>query len=215
MTHVVNQTRLYLVVDAVPETATRVEAALGAVEFETLLIVPVAGRQLDAQSVKPIIELAQGRGVAALLLGNAQLARVLKADGVHLPWSKDVVARYAEAREILGTRFIVGADAGRSRHDAMQLGEMNADYIAFGIPPHVEDRETAAERRVELCQWWAEIFQVPCVAFDVETAQDARALAETGVDFVAVHLPPAMPPAELQDWLRAFAAELPANGTVA
>lgn len=215
MTHVVNQARLYLVADAVPETATRVEVALGAVEFETLLIVPVAGRELDAQSVKPIIELAQGRGVAALLLGNAQLARVLKADGVHLPWSKDVVARYAEAREILGTRFIVGADAGRSRHDAMQLGEMSADYIAFGIPPHVEDRETAAERRLELCQWWSEIFQVPCVAFDVETAQDARALAETGVDFVAVHLPPAMPPAELQDWLRAFAAELPANGTVA
>ena len=36
--------------------------------------------------------------------------------------------------------------------------------------------------------WWAEIFQVPCVAFDVETAEEAARLARAGADFVAVRL---------------------------
>jgi thiamine-phosphate pyrophosphorylase len=132
--------------------------------------------------------LAQKKDVAALIEGDAQLARTLRADGVHLPWSKDIAARYADAREILGTRYIVGVDVGRSRHDAMSLAEDGADYIGFGIPAHVEDRQTAAERRLELIGWWSEIFEVPCVAFDVDSAEDATALAAAGADFVAIRL---------------------------
>jgi thiamine-phosphate pyrophosphorylase len=93
-----------------------------------------------------------------------------------------------DAREILGTRYIVGVDVGRSRHDAMSLAEDGADYIGFGIPAHVEDRQTAAERRLELIGWWSEIFEVPCVAFDVDSAEAATALAAAGADFVAIRL---------------------------
>src|SRR5262249_47269195 len=92
----------------------------------------------------------------------------------------------AEARDILGTRFIVGVDVGRSRHDAMSIAEEGADYIGFGIPPHVEDRASAAERRAELIFWWSEIFEVPCVAFDVETVEEASVLAAGGADFIAM-----------------------------
>lgn len=141
---------------------------------------------LTAAAARPLVELAQAKDVAAIIEGDAQLARTLRADGVHLPWSKDIAARYAEARDILGTRFIVGADVGRSRHDAMSIAEDGADYIGFGIPPHVEDRAGAAERRLELVSWWSEIFEVPCVAFDVERAEDAVALAAAGADFIAM-----------------------------
>ncbi len=89
---------------------------------------------------------------------------------------------------MLGTRYIVGVDVGRSRHDAMTLAEAGADYIAFGIPPHVEDRAASAARRLELVAWWSEIFEIPCVAFDVDTADDATALAGAGADFVAMRL---------------------------
>jgi thiamine-phosphate pyrophosphorylase len=109
------------------------------------------------------------------------------------------MARYGEARDILGGRFIVGADAGRSRHDAMTLGEAGADYVGFGIPAHVEDRESARSRRLELVGWWSEIFEVPCVAFDVETAEEAARLAAAGADFVALRAP-ALPAAELARW---------------
>ena len=164
----------------------QVAACLDAAGAATLLIVAPLGGALTPAAARPLVELAQKKDVAALIDGDAQLARTLRADGVHLPWSKDVAARYAEAREILGTRYIVGVDVGRSRHDAMSLAEDGADYIAFGIPPHVEDRASAAERRLELVGWWSEIFEVPCVAFDVEDAEDAAALAAAGADFIAM-----------------------------
>ncbi len=179
------QSQLYVcaVAGADPQ---QVAARLDAAGAATLLIAAREGGALTAADARSLVELAQKKDIAALIEGDAQLARTLRADGVHLPWSKDIVARYVEAREILGTRYIVGVDVGRSRHDAMSLAEDGADYIAFGIPPHVEDRASAAERRLELIFWWSEIFEVPCVAFDVDTAEDATALAAAGADFVAM-----------------------------
>jgi thiamine-phosphate pyrophosphorylase len=178
------QSRL-LIVAAAGTDPGRLASVLDAADAATLLIT-VGASALTATSARPLVELAQRKDIAALIEGDAQLARTLRADGVHLPWSKDIAAQYAEAREVLGTRYIVGADAGRSRHDAMSIAEAGADYIAFGIPPHVEDRETAGERRRELISWWSEIFEVPCVAFDVETAEEAKVLAAAGADFIAM-----------------------------
>lgn len=180
-------------------------AVLDVADVAALLIVPGADGQLTAASARPLVELVQPRGIAALIENDAALARALRADGAHLAWSKDIVARYAEAREILGTRFIVGADAGRLRDDAMTLGEAGADYIGFGIPPHVEDRASAAERRLDLISWWSEIFELPCVAFDVATVEDAGALAAAGADFVAVQANIAGGPSELLRFAKSVA----------
>jgi thiamine-phosphate pyrophosphorylase len=164
----------------------QVAALLDAAGAATMLIAAGAEGALSAATARPLVELAQSKDVAALIEGDAQLARTLRADGVHLPWSNDVIAQFSEAREILGTRYIVGVDVGRSRHDAMTLAEEGADYVAFGIPPHVEDRATATARRLELIAWWGEIFEVPCVAFDVDSGADAVALAAAGADFIAM-----------------------------
>jgi thiamine-phosphate pyrophosphorylase len=179
------QSRLYVVVVAGADPQ-QVAALLDAAGAATMLIVAGAEGALSAATARPLVELAQGKDVAALIEGDAQLARTLRADGVHLPWSRDVVAQFSEAREILGTRYIVGVDVGRSRHDAMTLAEEGADYIAFGIPPHVEDRDTAKARQLELIAWWGEIFEIPCVAFDVDSGADAVALAAAGADFIAL-----------------------------
>lgn len=190
--------KLYIVVETGATAADRLAAVLSGATPSTVLVRAAAGEALDAQAVLPLIALGQKAGVAVLLADDAQLARVTKADGVHLSWSKDIVARAAEAREILGTRFIVGADAGRYRHDAMELGEQIADYVAFGIPDSVDDRPKAEERRLELIDWWSEIFEVPCVAFDVTDLDDAAELADAGADFVAIDLPRAISGADLK-----------------
>ncbi len=49
--------------------------------------------------------------------------------------------------------------------------------------------EVAAEERLELVQWWAEIFQIPCVAIGVATADETQALAAAGADFIGIVLP--------------------------
>jgi thiamine-phosphate pyrophosphorylase len=197
-------TRLYLVVgaDAAPD---RVAALLDAANVGALLVAPADGTPFDATTLKPLVDVAQQREVAAILESDAQLVRTLRADGVHLPAGKDIVERYGEARDVLGNRFIVGADAGRTRHDAMTLGEAGADYVGFGIPAHVEDRDTARARRLELVAWWSEIFEVPCVAFDVDALSDASALAAAGSDFVALTAPADAPVSWIEETTQALA----------
>jgi thiamine-phosphate pyrophosphorylase len=198
------QSRLYVVAAAGTDPQA-LAAVLDAADVAALLIAAGADGQLTAALARPLVELVQPMGIAVLIENDAGLARVLKADGVHLAWSKDIVARYGEAREVLGTRFIVGADAGRYRDDAMTLGEAGADYIGFGIPPHVEDRASAADRRLELIAWWSEIFELPCVAFDVDTVEDAGRLAAAGADFVAVPANAAGGPSELLRFAKSVA----------
>jgi thiamine-phosphate pyrophosphorylase len=171
---------------------------MGAAEVATVLIrAPDAG-VLDAADVKPLVEMARRAGVAALVAGDEALLRASGADGLHLGWSKSALAQYQAARVVLGDEKIIGVDAGVSRHDAMTLAEAGAEYIGFGAPAALKDRDKGRERRNELVAWWGEIFQVPCVAFDVETADEAALMAQTGADFVAVRVPAGLTPVEAQ-----------------
>ena len=202
------QTQLYLILEVdgeMPDPAAALAQVLCAAAFASALLRPAAGALLDARTVAPLITGLQRRGVAALIADDPALARATKADGVHLSWSKDIVKRYCESRGALGPAAIVGADAGRSRHDAMELGEAGADYIAFGIPPHVEDRATAEHRQNELVAWWSEIFVPPVVAFDVAGTARASALADSGADFVGVALSLSAPAADNAKVVLSFA----------
>ncbi|MGD9784089.1 MAG: thiamine phosphate synthase [Hyphomicrobiaceae bacterium] len=208
MTGEVGRTRLYLVIEPGPAASDRLSAALAAAagEIASLLIVPQAARPLDLAAIVPLVTAAQAHEVAVLIADDAALAREAGADGVHMRTGEGSVERARQARRLLGPDMIVGLDAGRSRHDAMSAGEDGADYVAFGIPAFVGDRETAAERRLDLCRWWAEVFEPPCVAFDVTTADDAASLAEAGADFVAFDLGEALSAADIAARVRAFAS---------
>lgn len=167
---------------------TLLSAVLDAAPVATVIVEPDNGGSFAARHVQPLIVLAQKRGVATLLAGDADLARTLKADGAHIAWSPKCETAYRDAREALGSRFILGADAASSRDDAMTLGELGADYVAFGVQTEINEQDKARERRLDMVAWWAEIFEVPCVALDVASAEEAGALAAAGADFVAVRL---------------------------
>jgi thiamine-phosphate pyrophosphorylase len=184
--------QIYLVVDAGPSAAERLQAVLATGTVGSVLIVPAPGQKLTAAAVTPLIGLAHQRNVAVLLTDDAALAKSQRSDGVHLSAGQDVVERYQAARAMLGAAASIGADAGGSRHLAMELGEAGCDYIAFSAErveidagdDHVAGPATAAE----LVAWWSEVFEVPCVAFDAADPGAAREAARLGADFVAVHV---------------------------
>lgn len=152
------------------------EAALGGAAIAAVQISADGTRGLPEPPIlAAVVAALQGRGIAALLIDDAQLARTVRADGVHLTSSE----AYEEAREILGRKGIVGAAPGETRHAAMELAEAGGDYVAF-------DATDGFEAQLERIAWWAEIFEVPCVALAVADVEAAEALAEAGADFIAV-----------------------------
>lgn len=166
---------LYVTIEASQGAAERLRAVLAAVPVAAVLVRAVR----DRAAARELAGIAQQAGAAALVEGDARLAVDLGCDGVHLPWSEDVLEAYAAARSIVGQARNVGAMAGTSRHDAMSLGEAGAEYIGFA-------RAGGADVQAELVQWWAEVFEVPCVAFDVADAREAEQLARDGADFIGV-----------------------------
>ncbi len=198
--------QLYVVVTAGPAASAQLGAALAAGRHVAAVLIKGGAVVLDATAARPLIELAQKANVAALVGGDATLARALRADGVHLPWSPALASSYAEARDILGTRFMVGveiaAEAATARHDAMELAEAGADYIGF-------DCEASGTGALDLVDWWADIFEVPCVAFGVASGEAAASVG--AAEFIGITLAPELSAVSSAALVRDVAAGLDAR----
>jgi len=138
-------------------------------------------RRTASGALNAFMEAARRLTLAVLIEDDANLAREIGADGLHL---RDD-AGFADARRTLGAEKSIGVSSALSRHDAMTLAELGADYIAFG--------ESAAGNRdfealAEMISWWDELFEVPCVAWlkGDETDASVRRLVEAGADYLAV-----------------------------
>jgi len=157
------------------EVAAALEQTNASTEIACVLLAE-SDAALDLAEGSEFVRRTQEHGIAVLVENQVELALSLGADGVHLADAEE--STYAQARARLGNAAILGVSCGENRHAAMTLAELGADYIAFGGPP------LDSERRAELIAWWSEIFSVPCVALDVEDAEEAARLAKLGADFV-------------------------------
>ncbi len=164
------------------------------------------------RSIPNLVSQVQSRSLATMISNNIDLARDANADGVHLTWRPSITQDYAAARAALGSEMMIGADAGKSRHDAMLLAEAEADYVAFGVPPEIKDQETARARQRDLISWWASVFEVPVVGFNLTTPEQAEQTKSAGADFIAVTLPPfSDDQAQFDAWLAGITAVFPST----
>lgn len=136
-----------------------------------------------ARLAAPLQAICAERDVAFIVNDSIALAKRLKADGVHLGQGDGDVK---EAREELGREAQIGVTCHASRHLAMDAGEAGADYVAFGafFPSSTKDTEHRAE--IELIEFWAELFEIPCVAIGGITPANCAPLVAAGADFLAV-----------------------------
>ena len=165
--------RLFLVVPAgvAPEPARQmVDKALSAGDIAFVLLSSGPEQLETAKLLKP---LSHAHDTALLLEGAAHAVRSAGADGLHIQASSHA---YAEARALLGKDAIIGADCQDSRHLAMTMGELGADYIAFsGLLP---------AKAGSIIGWWASLFELPSVALDPAGEEDARVFIAEGADFI-------------------------------
>jgi thiamine-phosphate pyrophosphorylase len=175
--------RLYLLTPPVEDPAAvagLADAMSGADVAAVLLRLVDADERSLINLVKKIAPIVQDRDAALLLAGRDDIVARSGADGAHLgsvDALKDAVPR-------LKPKNIAGVGGLQTRHDAMTAGEAGADYVMFGDPDEAGNRP-AFDAIIDRVGWWAEVFEVPCVAYAARL-DEIDALAAAGADFVAI-----------------------------
>lgn len=176
--------RLYLVTPAVedPRALTAALAnAFGAADFAAVLLrlAPSDERTL-INRIKSIAPAVQKAEAALILDGNPGLVAKSGADGAHMTGIDD----FMDAVDHLKPDWIAGAGGLLTRHDAMLAAENNTDYVMFGEPGERGHRQPFDDI-LDRVTWWAEVFQLPCVAYAARLEEIAP-LAKAGADFIAI-----------------------------
>jgi thiamine-phosphate pyrophosphorylase len=130
--------------------------------------------------VKALAPAIQDNGAALLLDGHFELVARAGADGAHLRG----IDAMAEALPTLKPDRIMGVGGLTTRHDSMAAGEAGADYVLFG-EPDAQGQRPSIEAIAERLNWWAELFEPPCVGF-AASREEAGEFATAGADFVLV-----------------------------
>ena len=136
-----------------------------------------------ARLAEPLQAICAERDVAFIVNDDVRLAKRLNADGVHLG-QQDGDPK--EAREELGADTQIGVTCHASRHLAMEAGDNDADYVAFGAFFASGTKDTEHRAELELLSWWQNLFEIPCVAIGGITPDNCAPLIEAGADFLAV-----------------------------
>lgn len=176
--------RLYLVTPAVAEPAA-LQAMLGAAVrggdvAAVLLRLAAADERTLINRAKALAPPVQDQGAALLLDGLPDVVAHVGADGAHL----SDIAAFESALPTLKPARIAGCGGLQTRHDAMLAAEAGADYVMFGEPDQRQHRPSL-DAVIERVSWWADLFEIPCVAFagDIE---EVAPLADAGAEFIAL-----------------------------
>jgi thiamine-phosphate pyrophosphorylase len=175
--------RLYLLTPPVERPAAVTDMADAVVSADVaavLLRLADADERSLINLVKEIAPKVQRRDVALILAGRDDIVARSGADGAHL----GDVAALKDAVSRLKPKSIAGAGGLHTRHDAMEAAEAGADYVMFG-EPDAAGRRPSFDSVVDRVEWWAEVFEIPCVAYAARL-EEISTLAGAGADFVAV-----------------------------
>src|SRR5882724_6638520 len=158
--------RLYLATPDVDDPSPLVASLPGLLGEADMAAVLLRLKPTDQRTmisrVKALAPAIQAAGAALLLDGHVELVARAGADGAHLS----------------------GVGGLATRHDSMAAGEAGADYVLFG-EPDARGQRPSVEAIAERLEWWAELFEPPCVGF-AASREEAYEFAAAGADFVLV-----------------------------
>jgi thiamine-phosphate pyrophosphorylase len=185
MTDKAEATRLFLVIPPLVDLETfptRLAEALAAAEVAAVLVAPGPGQAAE-DVARRLVPIVQAAGATALIGDDTRIAGRVGADGVHIATGLGDLRNAMES--FRGSRT-VGAGNIRSRHTAMEAGELGVDYLLFGRP-HGDTHDEAHAKTLVLAEWWSELMAIPAVVMAGRSLDSVAEAAATGADFVALH----------------------------
>ncbi|SFO46208.1 thiamine-phosphate pyrophosphorylase [Bradyrhizobium sp. Ghvi] len=176
--------RLYLATPDVDDPASllaQLPDLLAAVDVAAVLVrLKETDQRTMISRIKALAPVVQNAGAALLVDGHAEIVARGGADGAHLA----SLAALEEAMPSLKPDRIAGVGGLATRHESMNAGEMGADYVLFG-EPDPKGQRPSSQAIAERLDWWAELFEPPCVGF-ATSFEEAHDFAASGADFVLV-----------------------------
>ncbi|HYI28479.1 MAG TPA: thiamine phosphate synthase [Bradyrhizobium sp.] len=176
--------RLYLATPEVDDPAALLASLPGLLACADVAAVLLRLKPTDQRTmisrIKALAPVVQDGGAALLLDGHVEMVARAGADGAHV----NGIEALAEAMPSLKPDRIAGVGSLPTRHDSMAAGEAGADYVLFG-EPDAEGLRPSVEAIAERLEWWAELFEPPCIGF-AASLEEAREFAAAGADFVLV-----------------------------
>jgi thiamine-phosphate pyrophosphorylase len=176
--------RLYLATPVVDDPAPLLASLPGLLAGADVAAVLVRLKPTDQRTmisrIKVLAPAIQDSGAALLLDGHVELVARAGADGAHLTG----IEAMEDALPTLKPDRIAGVGGLTTRHDSMTASEAGADYVLFG-EPDARGQRPSIEAITERLQWWAELFEPPCVGF-AASREEAYEVAAAGADFVLV-----------------------------
>lgn len=166
-----------------PAFRPALEAVMGTSALSVILLRFEAENEAEMKrKLPPARELVQQAGIAALIdcPDDPRLIARLGMDGAHLTAPGEALGDVITA---LKPDRIIGVGGLKSRHDAMEAGERDIDYVMFG-EPRADGSLPPLSQTIERASWWAEIFTLPCIAYAADFAA-VSSLAATGAEFIA------------------------------
>jgi thiamine-phosphate pyrophosphorylase len=176
--------RLYLATSEVDDPSALLASLPGLLAGADIAAVLLRLKPTDQRTmisrIKALAPVVQNGGAALLLDGHVEMVARAGADGAHVTG----IEALAEAMPSLKPDRIAGVGALPTRHDSMAAGEAGADYVLFG-EPDAQGLRPAVEAIAERLEWWAELFEPPCIGY-AASLEEAREFAAAGADFVLV-----------------------------
>jgi thiamine-phosphate pyrophosphorylase len=164
--------------------ATRLGDALAGGDVASLII--TAPNTTDASSLQKaaerLVPIAAARNVAALVHNDTRVAARAQADGVHIDSG---IADIETAIAALRGRKIVGASASASRHEALEAGDLEPDYLFFGRLDGDTD-DAIFPKALDLAAWWASVTVIPAIVMGGAAIASVEEAAAQGIEFVAL-----------------------------
>ena len=114
---------------------------------------------------------------------DIELARSIKADGVHLGKS-DI--SLTEARQKLGEKIIIGVSCYDDMDIALEAEKNNADYVAFGVMFASKTKPDAVTTELDIISKAKQQLSIPLCTIGGITHRNIDQLIRQGTDMAAV-----------------------------
>ena len=186
MSDVETRCRLVLILPEGEDLSARAAMLEGALKGGDVASVILPQYGLDdgqfQKHAEKLVSIVQAAGAAALVAGDTRVAGRVKADGIHVTGGLEELG---ETVEKFTPQMIVGGGNATDRHKALEIGDVQPDYIFFGkIGGDIKPE--AHPKNVALAEWWASMVEIPCIVLGGTDPQSALAVAESGAEFVAL-----------------------------